>query len=145
MADIDDRWFRTVEDHKVATARHGVGKRWLARWRDGAGIQRKRSFAHKDEAERFLAKITTDLAGHAYVDPRAGRVAVREPAERWRTAQVHRATTATPSRDPPAAPCLPDLRRPAAGIGPTLGGNGGALGGLLDDHVGRERRHPEQP
>src|SRR5215208_1993189 len=144
MADIDDRWFRTVEDHKVATARHGVGKRWLARWRDDAGIQRKRSFARKDEAERFLAKITTDLAGHAYVDPRAGRVAVREYAERWRTAQVHRATTATQVETHLRRHVYPTFGdRPLASVRPSV--VAGALGGLLDDHVGRERRHPEQP
>jgi integrase len=95
MADIDDRWYRTdkATGSKVPTPRHGTGRRWDVRWRDDAGSQRHKAFTRKDEAERFLAKITTDLAEHAYVDPRAGRVTVREYGEQWRAAQVHRATT----------------------------------------------------
>jgi integrase len=96
MAEVADRWHRTdrATGARVRTDRYGVGQRWLARWRDDAGVQRKRAFKRKDDAERFLAKITIDLAGHVYVDPQAGRVTVREYAERWRKAQVHRATTA---------------------------------------------------
>jgi integrase len=95
MADIDDRWYRTdkATGSRVPATRHGTGRRWDVRWRDDAGGQRHKAFKRKDDAERFLAKITTDLAEHAYVDPRGGRVTVREYGEQWRAAQVHRATT----------------------------------------------------
>lgn len=99
MADIDDRWYRTIEEPsgkplRVPTARHGKGKRWDVRWRDDASRQRHKAFERKTDAERFLAQVTADLARGAYFDPRAGRVAFRTYAEQWRAAQVHRATTA---------------------------------------------------
>jgi integrase len=96
MVDIDDRWYVTdrATGAKVPTSRHGVGRRWVARWRDGAGVQRKASFARKADAERFLAKVTADLATGQYVDPQAGRVTVAAYAARWRAEQLHRDTTA---------------------------------------------------
>jgi integrase len=96
MADIDDRWYRTdrATSKRVTTDRHGKGRRWDVRWRDDAGRQRHKAFERKADAERFLAQVTADLARGAYLDPRAGRVAFRIYAEQWRTAQVHRATTA---------------------------------------------------
>jgi len=96
MADIDDRWYRTdrATGKRVPTDRHSKGQRWDVRWRDDAGRQRHKAFERKADAERFLAQVTADLARGAYLDPRAGRVAFRIYAEQWRTAQVHRATTA---------------------------------------------------
>lgn len=97
MNDIDDRWYRTVKGpngrpHKVPTARHGAGKRWVARWRDGS-VQRKKSFENKEQAKLWLAGVTVDQARGTYLDPRAGRERFRVYAERWRTAQVHRPST----------------------------------------------------
>jgi integrase len=98
MADIDDRWYRTIQgpdgSQKVPTARQGKGKRWDVRWRDDAGRQRHKAFDRKADAERFLAQVTADLARGTYFDPRAGRVLFRTYAEQWRAAQVHRTTTA---------------------------------------------------
>jgi integrase len=98
MADIDDRWYRTIQgpggSQKAPTARQGKGKRWDVRWRDDAGRQRHKAFDRKADAERFLAQVTADLARGTYFDPRAGRVPFRTYAEQWRAAQVHRATTA---------------------------------------------------
>jgi integrase len=96
MAEVADRWHRTdrATGTRVRTNRYGVGQRWLARWRDDAGAQRKRAFTRRADAERFLVEVAADLARGAYVDPRGVRVSVKEYAERWRAAQVHRATTA---------------------------------------------------
>jgi integrase len=93
MADVDDRWYRTVEGRRMPTARHGKGKRWVARWRDG-DRQQSKSFDRRQDAERFLAQVTTDLARGAYTDPRAGQERLGSYAERWRAAQIHRPTTA---------------------------------------------------
>jgi integrase len=95
MAEIDDRWHATdrATGARVRTARYGTGKRWLARWRDDTGAQRKRAFDRRGDAEKFLAQVTTDLSRGSYVDPRGGRASVREYGERWRAAQVHRRTT----------------------------------------------------
>jgi hypothetical protein len=75
---------------KVRTARHGTGKRWLARWRDGNGQQRYRAFERKLDAERFLAGLQADLLRGTYIDPREGKVTLQSYAElRWLPAQVH--------------------------------------------------------
>lgn len=65
---------------------------WLARWRDPAGEQRKRSFARRLDAERFLATISADIVHGTYVDPNDPTL-FRDYAEAWRAAQVHRPTT----------------------------------------------------
>jgi integrase len=95
MADIDDAWYRTdkATGKRVPTDRHGTGKRWLARWSDG-GRQRKRSFARKDDAARFLAVAVADQSRGTYVDPSAGQVTVTAYAAKWRSEQLHRDSTA---------------------------------------------------
>lgn len=63
---------------------------WIVRWRDDAGVQRKRGFARKADADRFRAEIEHKLAMGTYFDPNAGRLAVKRYAEeRWLPAQVH--------------------------------------------------------
>jgi integrase len=95
MADIDDRWFRTdkATGAKVPTGRYGSGRRWDVRWRDDTGTQRHKAFERKADAERFLAKVTTDLAGGIYLDPAAGKVTLQAYAERWLAAQTFDVTT----------------------------------------------------
>jgi integrase len=90
MADVDDRWYRTdpVTGARVPTDRHGTGRRWTARWRDDAGVQRKRSFDRKGDAERFLAQVQADLSRGAYTDPAAGRIRLDAYAEGWLAAQT---------------------------------------------------------
>lgn len=56
---------------------------WLARWRDPAGHQRKRSFPRKVDAQRFLTTVSSDLLHGAYVDPGAGRMTVGQYAGAW--------------------------------------------------------------
>ena len=69
--------------------------RYRARWREyPGGPQKTRQFARKGDAQRFLDTVCGDLAHGAYVDPAGGRRMFRDYAEQWRTAQVHRPTTA---------------------------------------------------
>lgn len=69
--------------------------RYRARWREyPGGPQKTRQFARKGDAQRFLDAVCGDLAHGAYVDPAGGRRLFRDYAEQWRTAQVHRPTTA---------------------------------------------------
>jgi integrase len=95
MADIDDRWYRIdkATGDRVPTSRHGTGRRWDARWHDGER-QRHKAFERKEDAKRFLAKITADLDTGHYVDPRAGRITVAAYAAQWRGEQLHRDSTA---------------------------------------------------
>lgn len=90
MADIDDRWHRRGKDGKLErTDRYGVGARWLVRWRDPEGRQRKKSFKRKAEAENFAASLEHGLRSGSYIAPDAGRVRVGEWAQRWLDAQRH--------------------------------------------------------
>jgi hypothetical protein len=85
MAEVYDRWYKTVDGTRVPSASHGQGLRWQARWRDDVGLQRKQSFARKAAAEQHLVQVKADLARGAYVDPRGGRApatAARAPAAR---------------------------------------------------------------
>lgn len=95
MGDVDDRWYRSVKNQdgeliKVPTKRCGQGKRWLARWRDEQGRQRKKSFDRKRDADQHISQVEVDLAAGTYVDPRAGNVTLQEYGEqKWLPTQVH--------------------------------------------------------
>lgn len=70
--------------------------RWLARWRDPSGRQRKKSFTRKGEAERFLVALTAEQHRGTYIDPSAGKVTVGVWAERWQCGLSHlKVSTAT--------------------------------------------------
>lgn len=62
---------------------------WVARWRDPDGLQRKKSFARRADADRFVAAVAADIARGSYVDPAAGKVNVEAWAEIWSSAQAH--------------------------------------------------------
>jgi len=66
---------------------------YLARWRDDARRQRKRSFARKLDADRFLAQVEADIARGQYVDP-SDKTTVVEYARKWAAGRAHRPTTA---------------------------------------------------
>ncbi|MET8350916.1 site-specific integrase [Micromonospora sp. NPDC005206] len=75
---------KRVRDGKVS---------YLARWRDDARRQRKRSFTRKTDADRFLAQVEADIVRGQYVDP-SDKTTVVEYARRWAAGRVHRPTTA---------------------------------------------------
>lgn len=77
------------------TAAHGLGDRWQARWRDPAGQQRKKNFARKADAERQVATVAVDMNRGAYIDPRAGRILLRDYAAQWIEAQRESSTRDT--------------------------------------------------
>lgn len=67
---------------------------YVVRWRDDAGVQRKKSFARKADADRYRTEVEHKLHTGAYVDPAAGKETFKMYAERWRAIQVHRTKTA---------------------------------------------------
>lgn len=90
MADIDDRWLRKGPDGKqVRTGRYGKGARWMVRWRDPSGVQRKKSFRLKADAEDYAGTVRQDIRSGSYVPPDAGKILVEEWARRWTEAQGH--------------------------------------------------------
>ncbi len=77
----------------MAHVQKRAGK-WQARYRDGAGKEHAKRFNRKVDAERWLATTQADQLRGTYIDPAAGKVTFRAYAERWRTVQVHRPSTA---------------------------------------------------
>jgi integrase len=66
---------------------------WRARYRDANHREHSKHFARKVDAQRWLDESQAAILSGQYVDPRAGRVTLREYAEEWKQRQVHRATT----------------------------------------------------
>jgi hypothetical protein len=73
---------------------------WLARWRDPAGRQRKKSFRRRVDAERFLVELQAETYRGRYVDPAAGKLLFRDYADKWLSGMGHlKATTAQRYRE----------------------------------------------
>lgn len=64
--------------------------RWRARYRTPDGRSRGRVFDRKIDAERFLTSMEHSKLTGSYVDPRAGRVTVREYWPTWSARQQWR-------------------------------------------------------
>ena len=74
----------------MASVRKRPDGQWRARYRDAAGKEHAQHFARKVDAQRWIDEITTALVTGQYVDPKAGRVTVKEYAEqRWVPSLVH--------------------------------------------------------
>jgi integrase len=76
------------------SAIHGTGKRYAVRWRDEGRRERRKSFTRKGDADRFAAKITTDLERGHYIDPDAPKKPLREVCDGWLKSAEHRPATA---------------------------------------------------
>jgi integrase len=77
----------------VASIQKRDNGRWRARYKDADDREHARHFTRKADAELWLAQVRADQLRGTYVDPRAGRVTLKEFAERWLAAQGHRAGT----------------------------------------------------
>ncbi|MBB3075586.1 integrase [Streptomyces violarus] len=64
------------------------------RWRDEGRRERRRSFTKKGDADKFAAKVTTDLERGHYIDPDAPKKPLREVCQAWLSGAEHRPTTA---------------------------------------------------
>jgi Phage integrase, N-terminal SAM-like domain len=71
----------------VTTARHGTGRRWLARWVDNESNERSKAFARKAEAQNHIAAITAALNTGTYADPKQGAITFAEMADEWMAAK----------------------------------------------------------
>lgn len=65
--------------------RRGTGKpaRWQGTYRGADGRERTKTFDTKVEAERWVASEQTDMARGRWIDPRSGRVTLRQYADPW--------------------------------------------------------------
>ncbi|MEU1504905.1 site-specific integrase [Kitasatospora sp. NPDC005748] len=87
---IQDRWYKTEpgpdgKPRKVKTDRHGTGMRYRARYVGPDGTEKSKSFPdrQKRKAEQWLLQIEADMARGQYIDPNAGRVTVKQHADKW--------------------------------------------------------------
>ncbi|MFB8381066.1 tyrosine-type recombinase/integrase [Streptomyces rubiginosohelvolus] len=87
---IQDRWYKTESDAngkptRTKTDRHGTGLRYRARYISPDGTEKSKSFpdGQKRRAEAWLSQIEADMTRGQYFDPRAGRLTVRQHADRW--------------------------------------------------------------
>ena len=94
-AGVEDRWTKIAKDEngkptRVASAKHGQGKRWLARWVDGEGREQSKTFDRKGEAQDWLnTEVTAPTVTGTYVAPQAGVITVGAVYESWSNAQGH--------------------------------------------------------
>lgn len=65
------------------SVRHLPSGRWQARYPDGSGQYRSKSFPTRGDASRYLARIRTDMDRGDWFDPDAGREALESYAARW--------------------------------------------------------------
>jgi integrase len=95
MASINDRYYVERHGEKVRTSYKG-DLRYQVRWREVAnGPQQTKTFRRKVDAEQFATQIEHSKLTGAYVDPSAGKVTLKDYAEKWRARQVWRASTAS--------------------------------------------------
>lgn len=95
--------------------------KWHARFRPvPGGPQVSAVRARKVDAQRWLNEQTAALVTGQYVHPTAGKLTVRDYAEQWRAAQVHRPTTAAHVETMLRRHVYPHLGdRPLASVRPT--------------------------
>jgi len=94
-AGVEDRWTKVVKDEngktaRVPSAKHGQGKRWLARWVDSEGREQSKTFDRKGDAQTWLdTEVVAPMTVGTYVPARAGVVTVNGVYESWARAQSH--------------------------------------------------------
>jgi integrase len=95
MAHVEDRWYRQDSGRRVKTELYGQGLRYRVRYIGPDGRERSKSFPdrEKGKADAFKSTVEADLLRGWYVDPDAGRIALRRFAEEWLAGQTLEETT----------------------------------------------------
>lgn len=88
MAYVEDRWVKVTttpagQRTRTERPRHGTGLRYRVRYTDPAGAHRARSFARKEDADRFRATVEADMLRGTYLDPDAGRITLAAYTKGW--------------------------------------------------------------
>jgi integrase len=97
MAEVVDRWHLSrpavgaapCSEHSsrtrvlVPSVDHGRGKRWMVRYRDSEGRQRKESFDRRPDADARAKTVSVDLLRGSYVDPRQGKITLETYGRQW--------------------------------------------------------------
>jgi integrase len=79
---------------KVYIGKSKMQVKFRARWRDPSGKQRAKTFDRRAEAVAFLVKIDAAKNAGTYVDPKRGKILVRDQAQFWLAGRDVRPSTA---------------------------------------------------
>jgi integrase len=85
MTTTTTRTRKTATRRRFGRLRKLPSGRWQARYTTPDGVEHSApdTFATKTDADRYLAAVESDLHRGAWIDPKAGRVTVREWTEAW--------------------------------------------------------------
>src|SRR6478672_5841820 len=93
-ASVEDRWQKTVYDDgkakTVASANHGKGSRWRARYVDDQGREHEKLFGRKTDAQNWLNKQVSDQVTGTWTDPALSGVTFGAIADRWLSTKATR-------------------------------------------------------
>ena len=93
---------------------------WRARYRDEVGKEHARHFPRKVDAQGWLDQITTSVVTGQYVDPKSGKITLKDYSIGWEATQVGRPTTLALVDNSLRLHILPALgARPMASIRPS--------------------------
>lgn len=67
--------------------------RWVARYRNEAGRQRKKNFHRKIDGQRWLDETTASILTGRYVDPGAGKITFSQFYQNWNERQIWLSTS----------------------------------------------------
>ncbi len=109
MGHIQDRWYKPKADPATGntmlnqqgkpvlerTDLYGKGLRYKVRYLDPSGKEKSKSFPDKQKkrAEDFLHQVEDEKNRGSYLDPNAGKVLLRDYAERWLKSQTFEEST----------------------------------------------------
>lgn len=65
-----------------------TAERWVARYRDDAGRQRKKNFTRRVDAKTWLDEVTASIVTGQYVDPKAGKITFKRFYADWSKRQI---------------------------------------------------------
>jgi integrase len=93
---VEDRWFTSTGER---TTRHGVGKRWRARYVDERGREHSAMFTRKADAKPWLNRQIAAVVDGRHVAPRDAQVSVQNWCDTWITGyHVNRESTVREAR-----------------------------------------------
>jgi len=72
----------------MASIKKRPNGRWRARYRDDAGKEHAKHFPRRTDAQDWLDQQTASIVRGDWVDPKSGRITVRQYAELWERIQV---------------------------------------------------------
>ena len=99
-----------MSQRQFGTMRKLASGRWQVRYPDGSGLRipADRTFPTKADAARFLASAQTDMARGQFLDPRDGKITLKQWTEEWLALPGKRAASIAHDRQALGV-FLPDL------------------------------------